>query len=134
MYQILKQIAADNNWVYFYGRRDYANLLNEVEDDDKIYLFLDPVQENKEFDEYGEPIATLFSGSFLLLKSSQLDEGYEERYLNDIRPLIETQSKIIIDNFSCSDYSIQSWNSTEVINLFDYGYDGIVVNYSVYSL
>jgi len=67
----------------------------------------------------------------MILKSSNLDEGYEERYLTDIKPLIESQLKLIEAEFACSDYIIDSWTTTEIINLFDYNFDGVVVKYSV---
>lgn len=131
MYITLKRIAQENQWVFNYSRRDFQNLLDVDEDKDKIFLFLDPIKTSTEFDDYGAAVATTNSGSFMLLKSSELDAGYEERYVDDIKPLIETQLKLIEQDLKCSSIAIQSWNTTEIINLFDYGYDGIVVNYSV---
>lgn len=130
MYDKLKAIATDQGWVFKYARKDFQNLVNEVEGD-QTFLFLDPVQIGHDFGEFGEAQDKVYSGSFMLLKSSELDEGYEQRYLTDIKPLIESQLLIIQEAFACSDYTIDSWNTTEIINLFDYGYDGIVVSYSV---
>ena len=131
MYEVLQQIAADNNWGFTYARRDFQNLHNEVEDTDKIYVFLDPVQVDNNFDEYGGRISQTYSGSFMLLKSSDLGDGYEERYLKDIKPLLQEKIQIVTNAVGCSELTINSWRTTEIINLFDYGFDGIIVNYSV---
>lgn len=131
MYNTLKNIATINNWIFTYARHDYQNLVNDVDNTDKIYLFLDPVQTSNEFDEYGDLQAISYSGSFLLLKSSEFDEGYEERYISHIKPLIDSALKSITDSLSCTSVGIQSWNTTEVINLFDMNMDGIVVKYTV---
>ena len=130
MYNKLKQISEENNWVFNYARRDFANLLNQAEGNN-TYLFLDPIQTSTDFDDYGNAESQTFTGSFMILKSSNLDEGYEERYLTDIKPLIESQLKLIEAEFACSDYIIDSWTTTEIINLFDYNFDGVVVKYSV---
>ena len=130
MYNKLKLIATEQGYIFFYGRRDFQNLLNELEGE-QTYLFLDPVQTSTDFDDYGNAEGQTFTGSFMLLKSSKLDEGYEERYLTDIKPLIDSQLKLVEESFACSDYIIESWTTTEIINLFDYNFDGVVVKYSV---
>jgi len=130
MYNKLKLIATDNSWVFKYARRDFANLLSQAEGNN-TYLFLDPVQTSTDFDDYGNAEGQTFTGSFMLLKSSKLDEGYEERYLTDIKPLIDSQLKLVEESFACSDYIIESWTTTEIVNLFDYNFNGVVVKYLV---
>lgn len=131
MYDILKQICIDNGWGFFYGRRDFQNLQSDLEDTDKIYSFLDPVVIDNKYGEYGSLESSTHTGSFMLLKSSELDEGYEDRYLTDIKPLIEEKVAVVMKVLSCGEYTINNIRTTEVINLFDYGYDGVVINYSI---
>jgi hypothetical protein len=131
MYNKLKDIAEVNNWIFKYARRDYQNLVNEV-DNDNIFLFLDPVQTANEFDEYNNPVAVNYSGSFLLLKASDFDQDYEGRYVEHIKPLIDSTLKQITESIACDEkLNIQSWNTTEIINLFDMNLDGIAVKYTV---
>lgn len=131
MYNKLKEIAQVNGWVFFYGRRDFQNLLNEVEDLDKIYVFLDPVQIDNSFNEYNDNTESTHSGTFMLLKSSELGDGYDERYQDDIKPLIEQHVQTIITALSEAEYEINNLRTTEIINVFDWNYDGVVVHFSV---
>jgi hypothetical protein len=131
MYNELKQIAQDNGWGFLYGRPDYNNLFSEAEETEKLYLFVDPIATENEYGEYGELQGVTYSGRFMLVYSSELDEGYEERYLNDIKPIIEESTQTLTDALACKDLFIQSWKMTEIINIMDAGYDGVLVNYSV---
>ena len=130
MYEFLKYIALKNNWIFNYARSDYQNLLHDVEED-KTYLFLDPVQIQHSFDEFQEPEVKTYNGTFLILQSSDFDGDYDEKYLKHIKPLIDNHLKVIQKEFSCSQYTVNQWNTTEIINLFDQNLDGILVNYSV---
>jgi hypothetical protein len=133
IYTEFKQTAEDNNWVFIYARKDFQNLFNEIEDKEKIYLFLDPIQRSQEFDEYGSEETVNYSGTFMLLKSSDFDEGYQERYEDDIRPLINAELGKLTKSLACTDLTINSWNTTEIVNIFDYNLDGIVVKFTISS-
>ncbi|MDG3581759.1 hypothetical protein [Galbibacter pacificus] len=136
MYDLLKNIAQINNWEFIYGRQDYQNvedMYNEI-DDNKVNLFLDSVVIDTSFSESGVESNT-YSGRFLLLLSSDVDELYDgdesSKYQSYIKPLIDNHLTKIKTILSCGDYAINTFRTTEVINLFDGNYDGIIVNYNV---
>lgn len=131
IYDTLKALATTNGWGFIYGRRDYNNLFHEVEDKDKVYLFLDPVQIDGKYDEYNALVEDTFNGYFMLLKSSDFGKGYDYKYEDDIKPLITEKLQIIWNTLSDQEYGINVFRTTEVINEFDYNYDGILVNYSL---
>lgn len=133
MYEILEQICIDNNWEFTYGRADYQNLFDEDPVANKPYVFLDPVQTDEVFDEYNEVISTQYSGNFMLLMSSDIDEeDYSYKYQQYIKPLITGALFRIKQAFKCnSNITIESWGAVEIINMFDWNSDGIVVTYLI---
>lgn len=133
MYEILEYIANYNNWFFQYARKDYHNLFDEIEQKNVPHLFLDPVQIIENFDEYNNVISTNYSGSFMLLLSSSIDEeDYNYRYQNYIKPTINESVKIIKEGIKCDgDLLINNWRITEVVNVFDYNFDGVLINYSI---
>ena len=131
MYNILKNIAETNNFEFIYARRDFQNLNRGDADLNKIFLFLDPIQKNDSFDEYSNLISTTYNGTFMLVKQSNFGDDYQVRFEEIIRPLIEEKLNLITDSFGCTDYSIESWNTTEIINLFSQNFDGVIVSYSM---
>ncbi len=133
MYDILKDIAEANNWVFNYGRRDFDNLFNEEEQTDTAYIFLDPVKITDVDNEAGVTEGKRYSGSFLFVRSSSLDEeSYEYRYENYIKKILDENVLTIKNTLICNDdVIVESWAITEVINIFDYNFDGIIVDYQV---
>lgn len=130
MYEILENISEDNNWRFVYARKDYQNLYEEV-DKDQIHLFLDPVKTATDFNERNQPIKTTYSGSFMLLVDSDFDEDYGVKYQKHIKPLFDDAIKVINEAVRCEDMDINSWGTTEVVNLYDQNLDGLIVTYSV---
>ncbi|MEM9076310.1 MAG: hypothetical protein AAGC43_04685 [Bacteroidota bacterium] len=131
MYSRLKTIAEANNMKFEYARRDFQNL--EEIDVNKVHLFLDPVTINENHGDYNRVESRDYSGRFLLLVSSEFNQDdYEGRYLENIKPLIDTSIETVRDGLRCDGkMTINTWSTTEVINLFDQNYDGLVVTYSV---
>ena len=132
MYNILKQLATDNSYGFIYARRDYANLYDEVPTG-QVQLFVDPVVITESFGEYNQVESREYSGSFMVLISSDIEKGdYEARYLGEIKPLLDVAMLAIKDGLKCNgNITINVWRTVEVINLFDYNMDGIVVTYTV---
>lgn len=132
MYDILKAIAAANNWVFEYGRRDFHNL-HEGSEKATPYIFLDPVQIDEIDNEAGDLDSRKYTGAFMLLYSSKFDrENYTVRYEDYIKPMLDTQLNIIKDVLRCDEnIKIETWQLTEVINIFDYNFDGVIVSYVV---
>lgn len=131
MYEFLKEIAIENDWVFEYSRTDYQNLINDIEPD-KIYFFVDPITIDSKFSDSGRESKT-YSGKIMLLVSSDVDEDYSDRYENHIKPLIDNSSEILKDAFSCSDFELLKFQTIEVINLFDSNLDGILINYVAFN-
>ena len=134
MYEILKAIAAANNWGFFYARRDFANLedLSEAEAA-KPQLFLDPVKIKENENDTNVIESLTYTGTFVLVASSSLDElSYDYRYQTYIKPLIDNQLQTIKDTIRCGyDVKFNHWEYDEIINLFDYGFDGVLLHYRI---
>lgn len=132
MYDLLKAIALANDYSFIYGRTDYQNLHDELETG-KEYIFLDPVSLDLQFDEFNKTEAITYSGSFMVLVSSDIDKGdYNARYIDEIKPLIDGALNTIRDALKCGGVvDISTWRQVEVINLFDYNLDGVVVTYNL---
>ena len=133
MYNILKQVAIDNSWVFTYARRDHSNLFNEVEQVGVPHIFLDPVVIDNNFGDYNEVESTTYSGTFLLVVSSDIDEvDYDTRYQTYIKPLLETAMGVIKADLVCTNpVTYNTWRTQEIINVFDYNLDGILVNFNI---
>jgi hypothetical protein len=133
MYEIIKYICEMNNWIFTYARQDFANLFDESEQKNVPHIFLDPVEIRDDFDEYGNIINTTYTGSFMILVSSDLDElDYDTRYQTYIKPLVNDTLKVIKEGMQCEgENTIKNWRIIEVINVFDYNFDGLVVTFNV---
>lgn len=134
MHDILKAVADDNGWPFIYGRSDFQNLHEDIESVDLTHLFLDPLQISERIDdESGEILGKTYSGAFMLVRSSDIDEiDYEERYQKYIKQIIDTDVDVIRNWIKCGyNVSFESWQITEVINMFDYNLDGIIVQFQL---
>lgn len=122
-----------NGWVFTYARKDYANLFDEEEQKDIPHIFLDPVETDENYDEYGNIESVNYKGTMMVLVSSDLDaEDYDEKYQNNIKPIIKNTLEIIRDGIRCDgENTISNWRVIEVINVFDYNFDGVIITYSV---
>lgn len=133
MYDILEQFCNDNNFPFVYARRDFANLYDEIEQKLIPHFFLDPVVIESSENDMGVTENETHSGSFMILVSSDIDElSYNDRYQKYIKPLIATSTDSLKDFLRCNfNLTINQWRTVEVINVFDYNFDGIIVNYNV---
>jgi len=133
MYEQFKTIAENNNWVFQYARKDYANLFDEQEQKGVPHLFVDPIRKQKVYGDLGELDETKYSGSFMILLSSDIDdEDYNTKYQNNIKPIATSAIELIEESIRCTgDYSIVIWDEVEVINVFDYNLDGILITYQI---
>lgn len=133
IYDIFEGIATAENWGFFYGRKDFQNLFDELENN-KVQMFLDPVISTKNRTSSGNNTvdSVTYTGNFLLLLSSDIEEDYNTRYLNHIKPISETEIQLIEQSILCTGVAtIDKWSETEVINVFDYNFDGLAINYSI---
>jgi hypothetical protein len=131
VYEFLKAIAEANDWVFEYARTDFQNLA-DIEYD-KVHLFVDPISTESKFSDSGSETLT-YSGKFMLLLSSDVDEEYQDKYEQHIKPLFAGAGALLKDAFACSDYQLNLYKSLEVINLFDQNFDGLLITYSITDL
>lgn len=129
----LETIAVVNGFEFVHARRDYQNLMAAtqfVEDGleglevGETVLFLDPVSIKTVKD------GKLYSGNFMIITKSDLDDSYESKREKYIEPL-----KVILDkayrSLSGCQFDINDWTSIEVINVFDFNGDGMSVRFNV---
>lgn len=133
MYDLLKQIATDNDYVFLYARKDYQNLFNEIELTSTPHLFVDPIVITSSFDDNGNEDSRKYSGSFMILLSSDIDEeDYDTRYQNHIKPIATGAVETIKTAIKCdTEMIIDVWQSVEVINYTDYNLDGVIITYQI---
>lgn len=133
MYEILKALATSESWVFTYGRTDFQNLFEAAEQKNVSHLFLDPVKIRDIHNDTGGTEQKVYSGSFMILLSSDIDEkDYDERYQKYIKPIVSGDLETIKEELVCNQEArIDLWQTTEVINIFDYNFDGVIVNYEI---
>lgn len=133
MKEIIEQIAAANGWGFEYGRKDFLNLFNEVEDKSKVYIFLEPSVIEDNDNDTGLTESQTFSGFMTVVYSSDIDEeSYEARYENYIKPIVSEAVKTLKEEIRCGqDVTFTQWKKTEVINIFDYNLDGVIITYNL---
>ena len=129
MYEFLKNLAESNNWVFEYSRSDYQNLFQGMSAS-TVHLFVDPIVIDSTFSETGMENQTA-SGKMMLLMSSDIDEDYSTKYQNYIKPLIDEALQVLKDDIRCSEHTINRFQATEVINLFDFNLDGLIITYGI---
>ena len=138
---ILREITeTELSWKFTYGRSDFQNLTEaDNENDSSTFFFLDPVSRDPLFSSSGGSLGqTDFEGNFMILSKSELDEVYDNqqsvdptmgKYQKNIKPKLE----VLLNNFKsklfCRSIQIMRMKSTDVINVFDDNYDGILVSF-----
>jgi len=128
----LKELATTNGWEWEYGRSDYNNLTQaktfesdsiEGYNADETILICDPIRTSQDNDNQ-----ITSNGSFMILTRSNHDMTYQERYDLFIAPLLVV-IKSMRTKLKC-EWDINSWSTTEVINVFDINADGILVTFT----
>ena len=133
MYEILKALAAANDWVFEYGRHDFNNLHEATEQKGVSHIFLDPVKIRDIDNDSGVTEQKVYSGLFMILFSSDIDEkSYDDRYQDYIKPIITGDLKTIKSEIRCNYQVIfDLWEIVEVINILDYNFDGVICTYQL---
>ena len=129
MFNFYKNLAEINGWHFEYSREDFQNLIDE-ENDNKVFLFVDPIVTDSKFSDVGNETIT-YSGKFMILLNSDIDEDYKEKVEHYINVVKTEYLQVIKDELACDEYQINSFKTLEVINLFDQNLDGVLVNYSI---
>lgn len=130
MYTILKAVCTANSYPFTYARKDFQNLYDDVETADP-HVFLDPVVVEEVYNDYDQLIERRYSGTFMVLVSSNHDVvDYDEKYQNNIKPLLDGAVQTIRHELNVEDWiDITQWRKTEVIDVFGYGFDGVIVTF-----
>ena len=137
MVERLRNITEGLGWKFYYGRRDFQNLVDaESEDDPKWYFFLDPFESEKTY-----KIEKQHRGRFMLLSKSDLDEEYDQqtgerdveegkwrKYILPKRDYLDNEFEDIVE---CDGDLEITMRVVDVINLFNTGFDGVLVNFSI---
>mgnify|MGYP003670900834 CR=1 FL=1 len=136
--EVFEERATNLGWTFSYGNKANQNLIQGDLVTDKIYLLLDPVKRTRVFSEFGGTGTTSFSGSFLLLKKSTIDQQYYEgqgteagKYKENIKPLLQTEIPKLENVLNCEDYKVNEWSIVDVVDIFDFNADGIIVTYNI---
>lgn len=138
----IEQEVEKLGWVFSYGNKANQNLLLSDIVDDRTYFLLDIVKEDEGVSEYGGQGAIVYSGTFLILVKSDIDNVYHAqkgqdkslgRYNKNIKPL-KTALNLFKDVIDCSEYERQSWSKLEVINELDVNFDGLIITYKLKKL
>ncbi len=130
MYDFLNDLAIANDWVFEYSRSDYQNLYNEMVTN-KVHLFVDPITIDSEFSDTNVEIKSTCSGKLMLLLSSDVDETYQTKYTNYIKPIIDDAVGVMKTVMRCESFVINKFQCIEVINVLDYNLDGVLINYNI---
>lgn len=135
--------AADELELGFgYGRKDFLNLIDNV-DEDKIYIYADPPKITPIRSGTGVATGETVVGKFMLLKKASLDAKYDEeqnadnvstdaKYQSIIEPMIPLLDEVIGQLENVCDpnpYQIK-YSYTEVVNVNDLTLDGLLINYT----
>lgn len=134
--QIFETIAGAQSpaWGFEYARRDYQNLIDSTDwvadalnnyGTDETIFFCDPIKRGKT-----KAGAETFSGSFMVLTRSDHDEVYEQRYIKFIEPILSIIMGGVRNKLLC-DFDVDTWQTTELINVFDWNADGLLVTYNI---
>lgn len=161
---VFERYANSYGWRFSYGNKANQNLLQSNLIDNEIYMILDPVTRLRASSEYGGRGEQTFNGSFLLVVKSTIDQVYHNqtnqdtyrnrvvskggvlvdnecaenivlgKYIENIKPLLNTEIIKLEDDIDCSSYERLSWSIVDIVNALDVNTDGIVVTYSLKTL
>jgi len=133
MKEIIEAIATANGWSFVYGRKDFNNLFNEIEQENISHLFLEPPAIEDIHNDMGIVEKKAYSGFLTIGYSSDIDEeDYEARYDKYIKPIIDGVLSTLKHEIRCGqEVVILLWKTTEFVNVFDYNFDGVILEYNI---
>lgn len=129
---------------FLYGDIYSVNLIDENKTNNtnvKVVLF--PFKTKANYSQYNQIISREYSGSFLVMVNSNIDEGfyeqyYWEKYKNNIAGLEAYLESVFLNaivnggcGIPCNEAVILSVTTEQIINYLDQNYDGLLVTYSI---
>lgn len=140
---IFRGYAEGLGWLFSYGNSANRNLIVSNLIVEQKYFLLDTITRSKSNSEFGGTGEITFSGSFMLVVKSDLDNVYDNqkqqdrikgKYTKNIKPLLETDLVLFENLVNCSQYEITSWSIVDAVNALDLNTDGVVVTFTVKTL
>ena len=133
--EIFKDYCTLKGFEYHYGSKNVNNILDTRVNytglkDDLIYFLHDY---RKGFIDESNSISSqsfTWSGSFFLVKKSDLNDSFENKYLKNIKPLIYVLQQIE-KHYSCTEIKIIEFSFIDVTDAFDVNMDGILCDYKI---
>lgn len=127
-------IANSQSWGFEYGRADFNNLIDDVEEN-KTYIVMDPVKVKPLYNNVGTTFGYRYSGYFMMLRKSTLDNIYSgnstAKYEKHIEPIYDDVETLKNGLTGCNaNYDIE-WECTEIVNTFNENMDGLIVKYTI---
>ena len=140
--EILRETSNQLNWKFYYGRRDFNNLVEASSENDlQWHFFLDPITTEAIRNNGTQTGEFLNEGHFMILTKSNLDEVYDNqlevnpddgKYRKYIQPKVKGLFSDFEKKLNClAQVEIKVLKSSEVINLFDENLDGILVQFKI---
>lgn len=132
MKELIESFALSNNFQVDYGTAAFQNLHNS--ESQGIHLFIDPIKVQDNLDpDYGTTLSKTYSGSFLMVRPSNLSELYPFRYTNYIEPC-KTAYEAFKEFLRCEgSLTLNSLGYIEIVNSpsLSLSCDGLLITYSV---
>ena len=133
--RIFEEYATAKSYEYHYGDKAVLNIIdtniNYTGLIDGIIYFLHEYRKgsiNK-----GQSVISQsmdYTGKFFLVKKSNLNQIHDEKYVQNIEPLIQAFAQME-NYFGCTNIDIQELNFIDVTDVLDENMDGILVEYKV---
>ncbi|WP_462250449.1 hypothetical protein [Ekhidna sp.] len=137
MKEYLENIAADQGWLFVHGREDYFqydnndvnNPMNMGTDD--VFIGLDPITAEPNISQNsGVRQSNRWTGRFMIMMRSDIDESYKSKYDNYIS-VVDEHLKTIEKKLTCAGLTINRFSSIDGINRLFENCDGKIVTFDV---
>lgn len=124
VYEVLSDYCEDQDWRFYFGRLEHANLKGL--EDDKIHCYLLLQRRSPTFNSYGITNYQ-YTIEIALLVRGDLTKEPKEKYLENLKRLYTADSELSLHLKGCGLWNVQNWQSVEVINLLDDAGDGLQI-------
>jgi hypothetical protein len=132
----LEQFSNSKGYIFHYGRKSVLNLLDFESPthfvEETIYFLL----ENRTIRPQTNATKTnvkgnSFDGTFFLIKHSELDQEFKDKYIFNIEPLLSVL-KELQQYFSCTLIDFEVLEADDVTDILDMNCDGLMVKFKAY--
>jgi hypothetical protein len=131
--QLFENICIELGYIFSYGNNANKNLIDNGFNKDDVYFLLDPISRNKTKSEFSGNGLMTYSGNFMFVMNSELNENYNDKYKYNILPLLSKLEDFEY-KIECNNYQINNWDSTEIIDFLDANFDGFIISFNISKL